>query len=71
LRTAAELFEAESAADVRVCLPEEGSMDIVVGDIPVSQRERFRGITDFLVCGLARISEEAPEDLGVSGLTLE
>jgi hypothetical protein len=71
LRTAAGLFEAEGAADARVSLPAEGNMDITVGKIPVSLRERFRGITDFLVCGLVRVSEEAPEDLVVSGLKLE
>ncbi|MDR1315645.1 MAG: ribosomal-processing cysteine protease Prp [Spirochaetales bacterium] len=65
LRTAGELFGAEGAADVRISLPAEGNMDITVGEIPLSLGERFRGITDFLVIGLARISEEAPEDLFV------
>jgi hypothetical protein len=49
--------------DSLISLPAEGSMDITVGEIPSSQKERFRGITDFLVCGLVWISEEAPEDL--------
>jgi uncharacterized protein YsxB (DUF464 family) len=63
LRTAAGLFEAEM--DSRISLPLEGNMDITIGKIPASLRERFRGITDFLVCGLVRISEEAPEELSV------
>jgi hypothetical protein len=68
LRTAAGLFEAESGTDARISLPAEGSMDITIGKIPVSLRERFRGITDFLVYGLVRISQEAPEDLSIQVL---
>jgi hypothetical protein len=65
LRTAAELFGAENAADAWISLPSEGNMDIKIGEIPLSLGERFRGITDFLLVGLVRISEEAPEDLSV------
>jgi hypothetical protein len=68
LRTAAELFAAEAGVVSDVSLPAEGNMDITVGEIPVSLRDRFRGITDFLVCGFMRISEEAPEDFSVQVL---
>jgi len=63
MRTTAELFTAESCLSAQVSLPGEGSMDLDVGVVPESLTGRFRGITDFLVCGLALINAEAPEDL--------
>jgi uncharacterized protein YsxB (DUF464 family) len=63
LRTAAGLLEAEPDVETHVSLPAEGSMVLNVGKIPNTLTGRYRGITDFLICGLARISQEAPEDL--------
>ncbi|MDR3200281.1 MAG: ribosomal-processing cysteine protease Prp [Spirochaetales bacterium] len=65
LRTAASLFEAEAELEVSVLLPAEGSMELNIGKIPPPLVGRCRGITDFLVCGLAQISEEAPKDLSL------
>ena len=63
LRTAAELFEAESGLQTRVSLPEEGKMEVSIAGIPAALQGRCQGITDFLVCGLARIAAQAPDDL--------
>jgi hypothetical protein len=38
-------------------------MEMSIAGIPAALSERCRGITDFLVCGLARIAAEAPDDL--------
>ncbi|MCL1818570.1 MAG: ribosomal-processing cysteine protease Prp [Spirochaetaceae bacterium] len=63
LRTAAELFVAEDVLGARVSLPEEGKMEVTIAGIPTALTERCRGITDFLVCALARIAAEEPDDL--------
>jgi uncharacterized protein YsxB (DUF464 family) len=65
LRTAAGLFEAQGEVEAHISLPEEGNMEIHIGEIPDSLSGRYQGITDFLVCGLVRISTEAPKDLDV------
>jgi uncharacterized protein YsxB (DUF464 family) len=63
LGTAAALFGAENAAASRISLPSEGKMEMDIGEVPAAFLDRWRGITDFLVCGLARVSAEAPEDV--------
>ena len=63
LWTAAGLFEAEDRLGARVSLPAEGEMKISITVVPAALTERCRGITDFLVCGLARIAAETPDDL--------
>ena len=63
LRTTAELFEAEPGLAARVSLPAEGKMEVAIAGIPAALAERCRGITDFLVCALARIAAEEPDDL--------
>jgi hypothetical protein len=65
VRTAATLFEAETAMESRISLPEEGRMSLEIGKIPPALAGRYRGITDFLVCGLMEISRKTPEDLEI------
>jgi uncharacterized protein YsxB (DUF464 family) len=65
VRTAAILFEAERAVTSRISLPGEGWISLDIGKIPPDLAGRYRGITDFLVCGLIEISRDAPEDLEI------
>jgi uncharacterized protein YsxB (DUF464 family) len=65
VRTAATLFEAERAVKSRISLPGEGRLSLAVEKIPPALAARYRGITDFLVCGLMEISRDAPEDLEI------
>lgn len=68
VRTAAAVCEAEPALGARVSLPGEGRFSLRIAGVPASLRERFRGITDFLVSGLERISQDAPEELAIQEL---
>jgi uncharacterized protein YsxB (DUF464 family) len=63
LGTAAALFGAESSLSSRISLPSEGKMEMDIGEVPAVLLERCRGITDFLVCGLARVCAQAPEEI--------
>jgi hypothetical protein len=63
LGTAAALFGAESAIASRISLPSEGKMEMDIEEVPAALLERCRGITDFLVCGLARVCAQAPEEV--------
>jgi uncharacterized protein YsxB (DUF464 family) len=63
LRTAAELFDAENGIETDIRLPEEGLLDINIGEVPQDKRDRCKGFTDFLLYGLLRIAKEAPSDL--------
>ena len=63
LRTAAEMYEAEAGIETDIRLPEEGFLDINIGTVPREKRDRCKGFSDFLLCGLLRLAKEAPGDL--------
>ena len=64
-RTAASLFEAETELKSRISLPAAGQILMEIESIPAAHKERYRGITDFLVFGLLQISRDTPEELEV------
>ncbi len=66
LRTAAEIISAEDGVETRVSLPDEGRMLLETGAVPAERVDRFRGITDFLACGLLRLEREDPGSLRVA-----
>lgn len=63
LRTAGELLGAEKEVEVRVSAPEEGSFAMRVGEVPSHRVCRIQGITDFLLFGIQRLAEDAPEEV--------
>lgn len=63
LRTAGELLGAEKELEVRVSAPEEGSFALRVGEVPSRQVCRIQGITDFLLFGIQRLAEDAPDEV--------
>lgn len=63
LRTAGELLGAEKELEVRVSAPEEGSFALRVGEVPSHRVCRIQGITDFLLFGIQRLAEDAPEEV--------
>lgn len=63
LRTAGELLGAEKELEVRVSAPEEGSFAMRVGEVPSHRVCRIQGITDFLLFGIQRLAEDAPEEV--------
>jgi len=65
LRTAGDLFISEKGLGARVNLPEEGLMVVKIDDVPEGLRERMKGMTDFLVYGLIRLSREHPGELDI------
>jgi hypothetical protein len=41
----------------------EGKMEMDIEEVPAALLGRCQGITDFLVCGLARVCAQAPEEV--------
>ena len=63
LRTAGEILGAEKELEVRVSAPEEGSFALRVGEVPSHKICRIQGITDFLLFGIQRLAEDAPDEV--------
>lgn len=63
LRTAGELLGAEKELEVRVSAPVEGSLTIQVGKVPPRKVCRIQGITEFLLFGIERLAEDAPNEV--------
>jgi uncharacterized protein YsxB (DUF464 family) len=61
LRTAGRLLEAEPGLQARGEAPEPGEMSLRLAQATEAQRDRIRGITDFLVRGLLDLRSEYPD----------
>jgi len=63
LRTAGELLGTEKELEVRVSAPEEGRFMVQVGEVPSQKVDRIQGITAFLLFGIQRLAEDAPNEV--------
>ncbi len=63
LRTAGELLASEKELHVRVSATETGLFTVQVGEVPNHKRDRIQGITDFLLFGIQRLAEDAPDEV--------
>lgn len=65
LRTCARLVSSTAGDTALVAAPKPGQMTLILGSWPAEKVEWLRGITDFLLAGVAGLRNEYPDRLTV------